>query len=90
MHCIGLCVDNNSVNLGLHNSIMTRLVQKNPASYVMGCPCHIVHDIALKASSEFTKVCLIYRLKIAIMLSFSKVTQFAVEDLMIDIYYSFV
>ena len=55
-HCIGVSTDNTSVNLGIRNSIMTRVKEKNPAVYFMGCPCHIVHNCALKASEKFAQV----------------------------------
>ena len=54
-HCIGVGVDNTSVNLGVQNSIRTRVLQCNPNTYFMGCPCHIVHNTALKASETFAK-----------------------------------
>jgi len=49
-HCVGFGVDNTSVNLGLRNSIMTHVKEKNAACYFMGCPCHLVHNIACHAS----------------------------------------
>ena len=55
-NCVGMGLDNTSVNLGCHNSIKTRIKSKNPAVYVMGCPCHIVHNIAGKASDAFEGV----------------------------------
>ena len=55
-NCVGAGVDNTSVNIGKRNSIMTRVLQQNPAIYFMGCPCHIVHNTALKASASFTQV----------------------------------
>ena len=54
-HCIGFGVDNTSVNLGVHKSIMTHVKTKNDSCYFMGCPCHIVHNIASKGSKAFTK-----------------------------------
>ena len=71
-NCVGAGVDNTSVNLGRKNSIRTRVLQQNPATYFMGCPCHIVHNVALKASASFTLV-----------------TKFDVEELMIDNFYYF-
>ena len=55
-NCVGLGVDNTSVNVGIPNSIKSRVLQKNPATYVMGCPCHIVHNTAGKAANAFEKV----------------------------------
>ena len=56
VNCVGIAVDNTSVNVGCNNSIKTRIQQVNPAVYVMGCPCHIVHNIVGKASSAFEAV----------------------------------
>lgn len=55
-NCVGVGVDSTSVNLGKSNSIKTRVLQKNPQAYFMGCPCHIVHNMAMKASGVFTEV----------------------------------
>ena len=60
-NCVGLSVDNTSVNLGCRDSIKTRIVQKNPAVYVMGCPCHIVHNTATKAGVAFEQVSYAYK-----------------------------
>ena len=51
MNCVGLSVDNTSVNIGKRHSIKTLVLAENPAIYVMGCLCHIVHNIAGKASN---------------------------------------
>ena len=53
--CVGLGVDNTSVNMGCRNSIKTRIQEKNEAIYIMGCPCHIVHNTAGKAGDAFYK-----------------------------------
>jgi hypothetical protein len=42
--------------MGYRNSIKTCIQGVNAAIYVMGCPCHIVHNIAGKASSAFEAV----------------------------------
>lgn len=55
-HCVGLSVDNTSVNMGKHNSIQVRAIQKNPALYMMGCPCHALHNAAQKAGYAFRDV----------------------------------
>ena len=55
-NCVGVSVDNTSVNLGKRNSILTQVHQKNPAVYFMGCPCHIIHNTCMKAAGKFTQV----------------------------------
>ena len=56
--CVGLSVDNTSVNMGKVNSIRTRAIHKNPDIYMMGCLCHIVHNTARKVEGAFRDVCL--------------------------------
>lgn len=55
-NCVGVSMDNTSVNMGRRNSIKSRAVVKNPNVYIMGCPCHIVHNCAHKASEAFQQV----------------------------------
>ena len=57
-NCVGISVDNTSVNMGKHNSILTRATQKNKSIYMMGCPCHILHNIARKAADALRDVCM--------------------------------
>ena len=57
LNCVGVSVDNTSVNLGKINSIMTRVLEQNAAVYFMGCPCHIVHNTCMKAAEKFAQVC---------------------------------
>ena len=52
-NCVGVSVDNTSVNLGKRKSIMTRAVSQNPATYFMGCPCHIEHNMTSKGIRGF-------------------------------------
>lgn len=54
-NCVAFGVDNTSVNLGKRNSIKTRVVEKNASCYFMGCPCHLVHNVAARASDAFSK-----------------------------------
>ena len=56
-NCIGFGVDNTSVNVGIRNSIMTRVKQQNDCCYFMGCPCHLVHNVAGHASETLQKSC---------------------------------
>ena len=55
-NCVDPGLDNTSVNMGCRNSIKTRILKKNPATYIMGCPCHIVHNAAPKAVQAFKEV----------------------------------
>ena len=55
-NCVALSVDNTAVNIGKRNSIKTRVLKMNPNIFVNGCPCHIIHNTASKASKMFTRV----------------------------------
>ena len=59
-NCVGVSVDNTSVNLGKNNSVMTWVHQKHPAAYFVGCPYHVIHNTCLKASEQFCQVYTIY------------------------------
>lgn len=53
-NCLAFSLDNTSVNLGKHNSIKTRVTEKNPETFFMGCPCHIVHNTAGNGAQVFS------------------------------------
>ena len=53
---MGISLDNTSVNMGCNNSIKKRVEEMNAAVAVIGCPCHIVHNIASKAGEAYDKV----------------------------------
>ena len=55
--CTSIGVDNTSVNIAIRDSLMTRILQRNPAIYFNGCPCHIIHNAAQKAGDAFTECC---------------------------------
>ena len=52
-NCVGMCMDNTSVSLGINNSIMTNVLEKDNSVYVNRCLCHIIHNIANKGASSF-------------------------------------
>ena len=70
---MSLAVDNTSVNVGRHNSIIVEARKKNEDIILMGCPCHIVHRTASKATNSFVKVA----------------NNFDVEQFLVDIYFHF-
>ena len=100
-NCVGVSVDNTSVNMGCNNSIKTRVLQENKAIYIMGCPCHIIHNTGGKAGEAFETVsgteninCILWRnihvLKLNYLyITLIKVSKFNVEDLVIDIFFWF-
>lgn len=56
-NCKGCSVDNTNVNVGKSNSIKSRILNKNPNVFFMGCPCHTVHNTASKAMTHFGSIC---------------------------------
>lgn len=53
LNCTSCGVDNTSVNIGVRNSIKTRVLQKNKSIFFNGCPCHIIHNAGQKAGNVF-------------------------------------
>ena len=47
-NCVGFSLDNTRADLGVHNSIKTRVILKNENCYFMGCLCHVIHNTAHK------------------------------------------
>ena len=54
MNCTAVGVDNTSVNIGVRNSLKTRIEARNSAVYFNGCPCHIIHNAAQKGADQFS------------------------------------
>ena len=52
----GLGVENTNVNIGEHDSIKSRVLEKEPNIIVVGCPHHMLHNAASKAASAFGRV----------------------------------
>ena len=51
--CIALWVDNTSVNVGKHKSLIVEVRKWNENVILMGCPCHIAHNTAGKSTKAF-------------------------------------
>ena len=50
---ICFCSDGANVMRGRNNSVLTRVLQKQPSTYAMYCPCHVLALCASKAASSF-------------------------------------
>ena len=55
--CTPVGVDNTSVNIGARNSLKTRIVPRNTATFFSGCPCNVSHNAAQKAGIAFGICC---------------------------------
>lgn len=55
--CTLFGVHNMSVNIGVRDSLKTRVLDRNSSLYFNGCPCHILHNAAQKAGDAFAKCC---------------------------------
>lgn len=55
-NCSGIGLDNTNTNVGKRNSVITRIHSKNESVYLSGCPAHMLHNAALKASKAFSKI----------------------------------
>ena len=52
-YCVKIGVDNTSVNIGRHNSILTRVHKIAANAYFISCQCHIAHNTANTAADAF-------------------------------------
>ena len=52
-YCVSVGMDDPSVKLGRRNSVMTRVMEKNPAVFFNGCPCHNIPNNASKAGDVY-------------------------------------
>ena len=53
--CISLRVDNTSVNIDEHHSLITKPREKNDEIILMGCPYHMAHNATHHATKAFEK-----------------------------------
>ena len=51
-----LGLDNTNTNIGEHNSLKSRALEKNHNIFIAGCPCHIFHNATCKSGSAFATV----------------------------------
>ena len=73
-NCIATGVDNTSVNVDRHKSLIGEARTKNEHIVLMGCPGHIAHNTAKKSTKAFCNHFL---------------EHFDVEELSVDIYFHF-
>ena len=55
--CVGLSADNTGINLGIRNGLKAKILRENENVNVMGCPCHKIHNTAMKANKAFLEEC---------------------------------
>ena len=48
-------LDNTSVNIGKHHSLITKAIEKNNKVILIGCPCHMAHKAAHYATKAFER-----------------------------------
>ena len=53
-NCVSLSVDNTNSMIGKNNSVASRFLEKNPATFIAGCPCHLAHIAASHANESFS------------------------------------
>ena len=53
---IAVGLDNSNINMGCNNSIKTRVLEKNPNSFIAGCNCHLSHLAAAKGADAFSSI----------------------------------
>ena len=52
----GLGIDNTNANIGEHNSVKSRAIEKNHNIFIAGWPCHILHNAACKSDLGFATI----------------------------------
>jgi hypothetical protein len=50
-NCVSFACDNANVMMGQHKGVVAYLHQKNPETFVVGCPCHLIALAAGKAAN---------------------------------------
>ena len=52
-NCVAFCIDNDNVNVGRRNSIMTKIHSLNHSVSFVRCPCHNIQNTARAATKAF-------------------------------------
>ena len=50
--CVGFCSDNASVMTGKNNGVAAHIKRENPAVFISGCTCHLIHLAVSKAADR--------------------------------------
>ena len=51
MNCVGFASDNCNTMVGVHNSVLSRVREKQPNVFSLGCICHLA-DLCVKAGMK--------------------------------------
>ena len=54
-NCVSLVADDSSLNVRCINSVIVEARKSNEHIILMGCPCHIPHNAASKATKAFVE-----------------------------------
>ena len=71
--CVSIGLDNTNVNVGVKNSIKSRVQRRNKSCFIVGCNCHLARSVASNGGSS----------------SYNRVSGFDIADHMVDLYYYF-
>ena len=55
-NCVAIGLDNTNVNMGKRNSIKSRVQKEVGHCYIVGCPCHLIHNTACRGSEALDAV----------------------------------
>ena len=55
-NCVAIGLDNPNVNISKRNSIKSRVKTEIGHCYIVGCPCHLIHNTACRGSEALDAV----------------------------------
>ena len=53
---VSVGLDNINTNIGSRNSLRTRILAKNPQTFIAGCNCYLAHLAARKGGEDYASV----------------------------------